>query len=46
MALEKGGHFLAFLQEVIILRAKMAKAQELGIGNAILALLRVRRGVM
>jgi len=46
MALEKGGHFLAFLQEVIILRAKTVKAQELGIGNAILAVLRVRRGVM
>jgi len=45
-ALEKGGHFVAFLQEFIILRAKTANAQELGIGNAILAVFRVKRGVM
>jgi len=37
---------MVFLQEVIILREKTAKAQELGIGNAALTVLRVRRSVM
>lgn len=45
-AFEKGGHLLACLQEVIILGARTAKAQELGAGNTIFAVLRIRRGVI
>ena len=45
-AFKKVGHLLAFLQEVIILEAKTTKAQELGVGNTIFAVLRMRRGVM
>lgn len=46
MVFEKGGHFLAFLQEVVILRAETAEAQELGIRNTVFTVLRMRGGVV
>jgi len=46
MTFKKGRHFLAFLQEVVILRAETAEAQELGIRNTVFTVLRMRIGVV